>query len=300
VPSTEALLESWQLSLHDKSRNTVKLYLGELRRFAAWLADAGRPAKAPGVVLHVGRQDVEAHLSALREAGKAPAGIRARWVALSAFYRWLASEDEVDASPMVKVTAPKADPPPIDVVTAEAFEQLLKACAGRGFIDRRDAALLACLWSTGLRVFEVCALQLEDVDLMQRVALVRHGKGDRHRLVRFDGRTAALVDRYKRARSGHKLAASPHLWLGPRQPLGPAGVAGMLDRRAVAAGLGHLHPHQFRHTFADRWLAAGGTEGDLQRLGGWQDSASMRRYGAARATDRALAAYDQVLRDVGR
>ena len=60
------------------------------------------------------------------------------------------------------------------------------------------------------------------------------------------------------------------------------------------AGLGHIHPHQLRHSWADRWLAAGGTEGDLMRLGGWDSSQTMRRYGAVRATDRALAAYYQI------
>ena len=66
----------------------------------------------------------------------------------------------------------------------------------------------------------------------------------------------------------------------------------MLERRAQAAGIGHIHAHQLRHTFADRFLSAGGNEGDLQRLGGWESSEIMRRYGAARAVDRALNAYD--------
>ena len=66
----------------------------------------------------------------------------------------------------------------------------------------------------------------------------------------------------------------------------------MLSKRCEIAGVDHIHPHQLRHTWADRWLAAGGNEGDLQRLGGWENSDVMRRYGAARAVDRALASYD--------
>lgn len=68
----------------------------------------------------------------------------------------------------------------------------------------------------------------------------------------------------------------------------------MPNKRATQAGIGHVHPHQRRHTWADRWLRAGGNEGDLQRLGGWESAEIMRRYGAARAVDRALAAYDTV------
>lgn len=68
----------------------------------------------------------------------------------------------------------------------------------------------------------------------------------------------------------------------------------MLNKRAEEAGVDHVHPHRLRHTWADRWLRAGGNEGDLQRLGGWESAEIMRRYGAARAVDRALAAYDSV------
>lgn len=68
----------------------------------------------------------------------------------------------------------------------------------------------------------------------------------------------------------------------------------MLDKRAAIAGIDHVHPHQLRHTWADRWLRAGGNEGDLQRLGGWESAEIMRRYGEARAVDRALAAYDTI------
>jgi integrase/recombinase XerD len=49
-----------------------------------------------------------------------------------------------------------------------------------------------------------------------------------------------------------------------------------------------------RHTFAHRFLSAGGNDGDLQKLGGWANAEVMRRYGATRAVDRALAAYDTI------
>lgn len=98
----------------------------------------------------------------------------------------------------------------------------------------------------------------------------------------------------KRIRARHPYASLPWLWIGFRGRMTRKGVPTMLNKRAAEAGVRHVHPHQLRHTWADRWLSAGGNEGDRQRLGGWESAEIMRRYGEARAVDRALTAYDAV------
>jgi site-specific recombinase XerD len=292
--ANEALLESWRLSLHAKSPRTVQLYDDAVRRFARWLTAADRPNGAAGDLTAVQRADVEAWFTAQRAEGLAPATIRSRWIALRNLYGWATDEDEIDPNPMARVKVEKPSPPPVEVLTAEQLRALLNACKGTDFNARRDLAIVRVLAATGLRVSELVDLTAADLDLPNRVLTVRHGKGDRSRLSRFDPETAAALDRYKRARGRHRLAARPELWIGHRGPLTRKGVPRILAKRADGAGIGHVHPHQLRHTWADRWLAAGGTEGDLQRLGGWESPTVMRRYGAVRATDRALAAYDQV------
>lgn len=293
--SNAAILESWTLSLHAKSASTTKLYLAEARRFAAWLAEHGRPAEDPGDLLAVRRNDAEAWIVDLQAQGLSGATIRSRWIALRNLYGWLTEEEEITRSPIERVKVPKPSPAPVPTLSAEQIAALLAACEGRHFLDRRDNALIRVMLGTGLRLAEVVDLTLEDLDLPNRVILVRHGKGDRSRLVRIDPTTAAALDRYKRARARHRCAATPWLWLSNRADrLTRKGVPTILDRRAAMAGIGHVHPHQLRHTFADRWLAAGGTEGDLQRLGGWESAEVMRRYGAHRASDRALTAYDTI------
>lgn len=292
--ANDSLVESWRLSLHDKAPRTITLYVAEVGRFADWLEDHDRPEGSPGDLLGVGRRDVETWIADLQNLGRSKSTIRSRWIALRNFYGWLADEDEIDVSPLAKVTVPKPEPPPPDVVGADELRALLKVCDGRRFEDRRDAALIRFMVATGLRVSETCSLAVADVDLRTRVAHVRSGKGDRARAVRFDAATASAVDRYKRARARHRLASLPALWIGHRGPLTRKGVPAILDRRSQQAGIGHVHPHQLRHTWAHRWLAAGGQEGDLQHLGGWTSAEVMRRYGSAQATDRALAAYDTV------
>lgn len=119
------------------------------------------------------------------------------------FYGWLVDEDELDISPLAKVRIPKPDPPPLDVLGEDQPRALLRACQGRGFEDRHDAALIRFTLATGLRVSETCALELGDIDLAMRLATMRSGKGDKARIVRFDPSTAKYVDRYLRARARH-------------------------------------------------------------------------------------------------
>lgn len=269
-------------------------YVDEVRRFAGWLAQHSRPAAAPGDLLAVERRDVEAWLMAQRSAGIAQATMRNRWVALRNLYGWVLAEAEIKRSPLERVVVAKASSPAPDVLTDDELKLLLKACAGSDFYARRDLALIRFMLATGLRVSETVDLALGDLELTTRLAFVRHGKGDKARAVRFDPATAAALDRYKRVRARHPYAALPWLWIGFRGRMTRKGVPTMLNKRAAEAGVRHVHPHQLRHTWADRWLSAGGNEGDLQRLGGWESAEIMRRYGEARAVDRALTAYDAV------
>jgi integrase len=290
--ANDELLRSWQRSLHSKSAGTRSQYLDCVRSFVEWLNSAGRPESAVGDLLAVRRRDVEAYFSALEERGLKPATRRSRWVALRSLYRWLVEEEEVDDDPMAKVKVDKAPPAPVPVLDDDALRALLKACEGKDFNDKRDLALLRLMAGTGMRRAEVAALALGDVDLDNRLVFVRKGKGDRARVVRFDAVTATALDRYRRVRARHRYADLPNLWIGKFGALTSKAIPDILDRRCELAGIGHVHAHQLRHTFAHRFLERGGNEGDLQRLGGWENADVMRRYGSIRAVDRALAAYD--------
>ncbi|MGH9015568.1 MAG: tyrosine-type recombinase/integrase [Acidimicrobiia bacterium] len=284
---TEALLTSWGLALHDHAQSTRALYADAVRRFARWLPE-GRS------LLDVTRPDAEAYFADQRDRGLAQATIRSRWIALRSFYGWLLGEDEIPASPLTKVNVGRAEPPPPDVPADDALELLFKSLAGRDFYERRDLAMVRVAAATGLRIGELCALEVGDVDLRTRTLLVRHGKGDRPRLARMDPATGAVLDRYLRARARHRLAHLGALWLSRFGPFGRKGAMAMLKRRCEHAGVPAIRWHQLRHRFAHAWLRAGGQEGDLARLGGWTDPAIMRRYGSALASERALDAYDEL------
>ena len=175
--------------------------------------------------------------------------------------------------------------PPISVLEDDQLRLLLKGCEGKDFYARRDLAKDPPV--PGRRPPQERAGRHgrpEDLDLAALIVVVRHPKGGkRTRVGRFDPATASAIDRYKRIRARHRLAAQPILFLGRSGQLSPNGPGIIVDNRARRAGIGHVHPHQLRHTFAHRFLSAGGNDGDLQKLGEWANAEVMRRYGASRA-----------------
>lgn len=289
TPGDQALIDSWALSLHALRPRTVTIYVKNLRLLCSWLEERG-------VELHeVTKQYAQAWVKDMQDRGLKGNTVRSRFYAARSFYKWAADEGEVAVNPVGDMAVRRPSEPPPDVLTEAEEAALLRACQGTTFRDRRDMAIIRLGLATGLRAAELCGLELADVDLQNRLAVVRDGKGGRQRVVRFDPATAAAIDRYRRVRARRTKAHLPALWLGQRGALAPdSGLGHLLAVRAREAGIRHVHPHMLRHSFADRWLSNGGTEGDLQQLGGWESAQVMRRYGAAQAVDRALRAYDRV------
>jgi integrase len=209
----------------------------------------------------------------------------------------MVAEGEADRDPTDGIRTPPPNDPVTDVFTVDEVRALLASCAGRDFVARRDAAIIYLFADGGLRLAELQALRVSDVDIRERMVYVE-GKGSnrsgpRRRAVPLGVKAARALDGYLRVRRQHPYAELPALWLGARgRPTTSAdGIDAMLKRRAAVAGVPNMYPHRFRHTWASQFRAAGGSEGDLMVLGGWRSRTMLDRYGKAAAGERAREAY---------
>ena len=214
--------------------------------------------------------DVSAWCERLREEGKRPATIYARVSFLSSFYRWALGQAEVGAflrqNPALLARPKRVRPYQTEATKAWTDDELRavtdvvsRKAAGGELVAKRDLALLLLYTSTGLRREEVISLRGRDVTVGDE-GLVIGGlvKGGRYRAreVLDSEVRVALLDYLSAANRMHVLKTEAPLWTrhdNPRlagEPLTSHAFVRNLKLYAREAGLGHVHLHQTRHTYA--------------------------------------------------
>jgi site-specific recombinase XerD len=295
------LASSWLRSLRARnlSQNTQRIYGRAAASFTDFLLtytpDAEDPEARPAPTQLEGadgihREHVEVYITQLRER-TSPGNAHQHFRSLKTLFNWLVEEEEMDRSPMRTMKAPQLPEVEVPVIPDDALKKLLKVCAGKDFEARRDTAIIMMFLDTGARLSELTERTQEKLDLELNVLHVL-GKGGKERPAPFGRATSIAVDRYLRTMGRHiGRAPTPGdpLWISVkrRDALTVSGMGKIIGRRCQEAGISHVHPHQFRHTFAHLWKVNGGNEDALMRIMGWRSREMLSRYGASAGEERA-------------
>ena len=184
------------LAAEGKSARTVQGYTSAVRWFAtAWLlSQAGKTSWDQADARDIQRWMVQL----LGRYSSAYASIQFR--ALRQFFKWRAAEEQCP-DPMTRLRAPGVTVTAVPVFTSGELSELDKACQGRSFAARRDAAIIAVLTATGIRLSELAGIcchpgdpARSDLDLQARQIRIR-GKGRTSRTVKISHQAARSLDR---------------------------------------------------------------------------------------------------------
>jgi integrase len=284
------------LAAEGKAPKTIRLYTEAVTWFAAarLVGDGGKACWR-----QAGRRDVQEWMAWLLER-YSDAYASTQYQALQQFFKWLSAEEGLPDL-VEELRPPRVCGKLVPVFTGAELTLLERACAGRGYVDRRDAAVIAVLKASGIRLSELAGIRLDpddprrgDLDLWQREIRIR-GKGGKPRIVRVSYVAAQAVDRYLRARARHPQAWRAQLWLGAgnRGPLTASGIYQAVARRVRQCGV-EAWPHRFRHRFSHTWQVSS-PEGDLMELNGWSSPQMLTRYRASARSARARRTYDRIM-----
>jgi site-specific recombinase XerD len=164
------------LQATNRSPRTIDLYLRGIELFEGFLRERGMPVAVDAIA----REHVEAFFAwMMGDGGYAAASAKAYYDGIRQLFRWCEEEGEVaeGLNPMRHVKPPRVIAQPPDILDVDQIRALVRACDGKSFEDRRDAALIRLLYDTGIRLSECAGLTMGDVDLIERREVTVLGKG---------------------------------------------------------------------------------------------------------------------------
>jgi integrase/recombinase XerD len=288
-----ALEGYWLAKKRDFSPATVRDYAGTFRRLVAHVGKDREVEKITArdinTLLNYMRDELELSRKTCLNA----------WIALSSFWTWAETELEIEHVIRKGVEKPKAKRPVIEPYTEAEVRALLAACdVGRGWdtvnnrrveskrpTALRDKTMMLVMLDAGIRVSELCGLTVGDYKHKQGQLHVRHGKGDKERIIYIGDATRKYLWRYLNNERDNANRTDPLFATREGKPLDRYAVQKMIARAGDRAGVSKAGPHRFRHTFAINALRNGMNLLEVKELLGHETLATVQIYAKLAAVD---------------
>lgn len=261
------------------SPNTLVAYKHDIKTYLEYLqhCDVVNPDD-------VSQSQIKDFIADRRSGGYAPSSIERMLSCIKSFTRFMVSEGITNNHPTVSIPLPKKETHLPDVISIQQAQKLLDQSFVDNEFGKRDKTILEMLYGCGLRVSELCNLEIRSVYLDEGFCRI-FGKGSKERLVPVCGKAHQALDSYlacARPRLQKHLVGiceSDPVFLNKNgRKISRQAVYKIVERAGNNVGLEGLHPHTLRHSFATHMLAGGADLRVLQEILGHADISTTQIY----------------------
>ena len=257
------------------SNHTTNSYRRDLSKFSDFLSDS-----AINTWQEVGESEVRSYINKERRRGLSPRSIQRILSSCRSFFNYLLQESVIDKSPAENMSSPKSPSLLPKAMDADLVQRLLDF-KPKGMFEVRDKAIAELLYSSGLRLSELCDLDLTSLDIKERICRVL-GKGKKTRDIPV-GKKAIQSIRdwmlYRKELIESKQTETKALFLNNKgSRISPRSVQLRLEKLCVSRGLPGINPHMLRHSFASHVLESSGDLRAIQEMLGHSDIGTTQIY----------------------
>jgi len=299
----EDLIEQFRAHLtyeRNVSPHTVRNYLSDLEQFYDWIAPPDKDGNRRHVeVRQIDNITIREYLSTLYEAKKKKTSIARKLATLRTFFKFLCREQVLPLNPATLVASPRLEKKLPNTLSVDEVVRFVETPDTDTPLGLRDRAILELLYGTGIRVSELCGMNLDDFDFRHESVRVR-GKGRKERIVPFGAKAKEAIEAYLGVRS-QILAEAPEEERDPMAVflnyqgtrISTRSVGRMVDKYLkICADVHNISPHSLRHSFATHLLSAGADLRAIQELLGHARLSTTQKYTHVSA-ERMMEVYDK-------
>ena len=256
------------------SEHTVKSYQRDIKRLSNYCTD-----KPIHDWTDLKQSDIRSHIASRHRQGISSKSLQRELSAIRSFYNFLLKKNLADSNPAQHVKAPKQARKLPKTLDVDQINGLLDA-GTNSTLEIRDLAMFELFYSSGLRLSELAALDLTDVDLPDNSLIVRTGKGGKSRILPIGSKAVTAINNWLQLRLTYVVVSEPALFVSTRGTrLGQRSIELRLEQWCKKKGIaGHIHPHMLRHSFASHLLESSEDLRAVQELLGHSNISTTQIY----------------------